>query len=239
MKRTMALSCFALIFTIAAAGCGAVDVDPPPGESQQALGATVPYPPGPYGTTRGSVVAHYQLHGFENAQINHATTQPIQLADFYNPHADDPTYAPATPAQDDRLFPPGSIYGSGSPKPKALSIAISSLWCGACKMEAKMVLPARHLEYKPLGGEFLVQLDDGAHQGHSAVQQDLLTWTTQFHVNYPATIDPSRQLDALFVANVYPANIIINTRNMKIVEAVPGVPEDAYWTTFEATLAGL
>ena len=67
---------------------------------------------------------------------------------------------------------------------------------------------------------------------------DLTTWTTQFHVNYPATIDPGRQLDALFVANVYPANIIIDTRTMKIVDAVAGVPQDAYWITFEATLAG-
>lgn len=236
MKKTMALSCFALMFMVAAAGCG--DGDPPVDESLQQVIATPAYPPGPYGTTRGRTVARYQLSGFQNAQIDHRATQPIQLADFYNPHADDPTYAPATKAQDDRLFPAGSTYGGGSPKPRALSISISSLWCGACRNEAKMVLPAKHLKYKPLGGEFLVQLDDGAFQGRSAVQQDLLTWTTKFHVNYPATIDPDRQLDALFVANVYPANIIINTRNMKIVEVVPGVPEDAYWTVFEATLAG-
>jgi hypothetical protein len=202
------------------------------------MGVTAPYPAGPYGTTKGSVVSHYQLSGFQNAQIEHSAIQPIQLADFYNPHADDPTYAPADPAQDDRLFPVGSTYGGGTPKPRALSISISSLWCGACRNEAKTVLPAKHLEYKPLGGELLVQLDDGATHGHSAAQQDLQTWTAMFHVDYPATIDPGRQLDALFVANVYPANIIINTRTMKIVEVVPGVPEDAYWTKFEATIAG-
>jgi hypothetical protein len=236
MKRTVSLSCFALIFTIAAAGCG--DGDSPVGESLQRVGAAAPYPAGPYGTTKGSTVARYQLNGFQNAQIDHSATQPIELADFYNPHADDPTYAPATPAQDDRLFPPGSIYGGGTPKPRALSISISSLWCGACRNEAKTVLPGKRLKYRPLGGEFLVQLDDGASHGHSAGQQDLVAWTTQFHVDYPATIDPGRQLDALFVANVYPANIILDTRSMKIVEVVPGVPEDAYWTKFEATLAG-
>jgi hypothetical protein len=236
MKKDAILSCFALIITVAAAGCS--DGDPPVGESLQPVSTPLAYPPGPYGTTKGSIVAHYKLNGFQNAQIDHSATQPIQLADFYNPHADDPGYAPANAAQDDRLFPPGSSYGGGTPKPKALSITISSLWCGACKNEAKTVLPAKYLKYKPLGGEFLVQLDDGPSQGHSAGQQDLLTWTTQFHVNYPATIDPGRQLDALFVADVYPANIIINTRTMKIVQSVPGVPEQSYWTKFEATLAG-
>jgi hypothetical protein len=236
MKKAAILQCSALLLTALAAGCS--DGDPLVGESLQPVSATVAYPPGPYGTTKGTIVARYQLTGFQNAQVNHSAMQPISLADFYNPHADDPAYAPANPGQDDRLFPAGSAFGSGAPKPRALSINVSSLWCGACKSEAKSVLPAKHLKYKPLGGEFLVQLNDGAGQGRSAVQQDLVTWTTQFHIDYPATIDPGRQLNALFVANVYPANIIINTRSMKIVEVVGGVPDDAYWTKFEATLAG-
>jgi len=69
--------------------------------------------------------------------------QNIELADFYNPHADDSSYVPSDPTQDDRRFPIGSLYGSNTPKPKALSISISSLWCGACKSEAKTVLPAK------------------------------------------------------------------------------------------------
>jgi hypothetical protein len=229
---------FPVVAAVVAAASGCGEGESPLGASPQQVAAAPAYPAGPYGTTKGSTVASYQLMGYPNAQVDHSATKPIQLADFYNPHADDPGYAPATAAEDDRLFPAGSTHGGGAPKPTTLSITISSLWCGACKSEAKTVLPAKHLKYKPLGGEFLVQLDDGAMQGHSAGSQDLTIWTTQFHVNYPATIDPGRQLDALFVANVYPANIIINTRTMKIVEVVPGIPEDGYWTTFEATLAG-
>ncbi len=226
----------ALLFTAAAVGCAEADVST--GESSQGVVATPAYPGGPYGTSQGETVPLYQLNGFPNAQLDRTATRPIQLSDFYNPHADDPAYAPLDPSMDDRLFPVGSTYGGGTPKPKALSISISALWCGACKSEAKTVLPAKHLKYKPLGGEFLVQLDDGPGHGHSAVAQDLVTWTTQFHVNYPATIDPTRQLDALFVASVYPANIIVDTRTMKIVESFAGVPSDAYWTKFEATIAG-
>lgn len=236
MKNAMSCGFFSLFFLVAVVGCG--DGDSPLGESLQGVSATPAYPPGPYGTTKGSIVANYQFVGYHNAQVDHTTTKPIHLADFYNPHADDPAYSPATVDQDDRLFPAGSVHGSAKPKPKALAISISSSWCGACKKEAKTVLPTKHLMYKPLGGEFLVQLNDGPAQGHSAGSQDLTAWTTQFHVNYPATIDPGRQLDALLVANVYPANIILDTRTMKIVEVVAGVPGDAYWTKFEATLAG-
>lgn len=238
MKTAMIPRCFSMVIVVAAAASGCGEGELSLGASLERLAAAPAYPAGPYGTTKGSTVASYQLMGYQNAQVDHLATKPIRLADFYNPHADDPGYAPATPADDDRLFPAGSIYGSGAPKPTTLSITISSLWCGACKKEAKMVLPAKYLAYKPLGGEFLVQLDDGPAPGRSAASQDLTVWTTQFHVNYPATIDPGRQLDALFVASVYPANIIINTRTMKIVEVVPGIPEDGYWTTFEATLTG-
>lgn len=194
------------------------------------------YPPGPYGTSKGSIVAKYQFRGYQNPQAHSGSTQLIQLADFYNPHADDPDYAPADPSQDDRLFPAGSFYGDRAPKPKALSISVSSAWCGACKKEAEMVIPVKRALYRPLGGEFFVQLNDGPSPGQTADPQDLLSWTTQFQVNFPATIDPGRQLDALFVLNAYPTNIILDTRTMKIVEVVAGVPNDAYWNLFVETI---
>jgi hypothetical protein len=239
MQNVVILRCFAVTLAVAVVGCS---VDGREGGSStaelpQPVNTPPPYPAGPYGTTKGSIVAQYQFVGYQNAQTEHSATQPIQLADFYNPHADDTGYAPASSSEDDRLFPVGSTYGSGALKPKALSISVSSLWCGACKNEAKTVLPAKHLKYKPLGGEFLVQINDGTTPGHSADQQDLLTWTSYFHVDFPATIDPGRQLDALFVAQAYPTNIILDTRSMTIVEVIAGVPSDAYWTKFEDTLA--
>lgn len=206
--------------------------------NQPVNGPPAPYPAGPYGTTKGAIVAQFQFVGYKNAHLSHLATQTIQLADFYNPHVDDPSYAPVAPEQDDRLFPVASMYGSGSPKPKALAISVSSGWCGACKKEAKTVLPAKHALYKPLGGEFLVQLNDGVTPGHTAVQQDLVDWTTKFNVDFPATIDPDRQLDALFVAHAYPTNIILDTRTMKIVEVIAGVPGDEFWAKFEDTLNG-
>jgi hypothetical protein len=238
MQNDVILRCFAVALAAAAFGCGDDGLDASWSTSQilQPVNGPPAYPVGPYGTTKGTIVAQYQFVGYQNAQTQHSSTQAIQLADFYNPHVNDSGYAPADPSQDDRLFPAGSLYGSSAPKPRALSITISSGWCGPCRNEAKTVIPAKRLQYKPMGGEFLVQLNDGTMQGHSATQQDLLNWTTQFHVDYPATIDPSRQLDALFVQHAYPTNIILDTRSMDIVEVVAGVPGDAYWTKFENTL---
>lgn len=241
MQHDVFLGCFALLLASSIAGCAddRRDSSSPTGEINQPAVELTDYPPGPYGTTKGSIVARYQFTGYKNALTQSDSMQAIHLADFYNPHADDPSYVPEDPAQDDRFFPAGSLYGSRAPKPRALSISVSSGWCGACKKEAKMVLPVRHLLYKPLGGEFLVQLNDGPAPGQAAVQQDLLNWTSQFQVNFPATIDPERQLDALFVTSAYPTNIILDTRSMRIVEVVAGVPNEAYWSLFKETLLGV
>jgi hypothetical protein len=209
-----------------------------PDGSGQAAKATTAYPTGPYGIKPGSVAANYQFVGFQKASAVNDSMQSIQLADFYNPHADDTTYAPADPSQDDRLFPAGSIYGEGTLKPKALAIDIASVWCGPCNYEAKTELPPQHAKFKPMGGEFLLQLADGATPGKAASPKDLFNWTKKYAVDFPATIDPTYSLGELFSANAFPANMIIDTRTMKIVVVVAGVPDAAYWAKFEKVING-
>jgi len=208
-----------------------------PANSGQAAKPTIAYPAGPYGINVGSVAPDFVWMGFQNATLKNdvASMQVIRLADFYNPHVADDTYAPASPAEDDRLYT-AELYGAGTPKPKALAIDIGSVWCGPCNQEAKTVLPPLYLKYKPLGGEFLLQLGDGADGGVPATPKDLFNWTKKYKVNFPATIDPDYKLGELFAANAWPANVIIDTRTMKIVYAVAGVPGDAYWAKFEKVL---
>ena len=57
-------------------------------------------------------------------------------------------------------------------------------------------------------------------------------------MNYPATFDPQYKLSALFDADAFPANMIINTRTMEIVQVIAGSPDAAFWTKFEKVLAG-
>jgi hypothetical protein len=248
----------ALIATLASLGCAAEESkdpggsgdtsnssgEPPPppvapefpaGSGQAAL-PNAAYPAGPYGIGKGSVVENFQFIGYANAQVNNTTMQAIQLADFYNPHGKDPGYVPESPDKDDRLFPAGSPYGEGTKKPTVLAIDVASVWCGPCNNEAKYELPPRHLKYKPCGGEFFLQLADGPTVGTAATPTNLLNWTKKYLVDFPATIDPSYKLGALFKADAFPANFIIDTTNMKIVEVVSGVPNEFFWTKYESLL---
>jgi hypothetical protein len=206
-----------------------------PEGSGQAAKAKIAYPAGPYGINVGSIAPDFEWLGFQNASVKKDAMQTIHLSDFYNPHAGDATYVPADPAHDDRLYQV-DLYGVGTPKPKVLLVDIGSVWCPPCNQEAKTELPARHAKYKPLGGEFLLQLGDSATQGKPATQKDLFNWTTKYKVDFPSTIDPDYKLGELFPANAWPANIMIDTRTMKIVRTVAGVPDPAFWTKYETFL---
>jgi hypothetical protein len=200
------------------------------------LATTLGYPAGPYNVQPGDVIQDFEFLGFVNPQAGTATTATIKLSDFYNPHADDPSYAPASALVDDRLYAVGSPYGPGTKKPRALAVNIGAVWCGPCNFEAKSELPSHYTKYKPIGGEFFFQLADGATQGNAATQKDLAAWTKKYKVDYPSTIDAKKQLTQFFDANAYPANMIIDLRTMRIVAVVAGVPDEAYWQKFEATI---
>lgn len=245
LGAALALGAFSL-------GCGGVDTpdgdsNPPdttptvtkapafPEKSGQAAKPANAYPAGPYGININSIAPDFEWVGYQNPSLKNDAMQPIRLSDFYNPHANDPAYVPEDAEHDDRLFH-NELYGMGAPKPKALSISIGSVWCGPCNTEAKVDLPPRHLKYKPLGGEFLLQLGDGATQDKPATPKDLFNWTKKYKVDFPSTIDPDYKLGELFAKNAWPANVMIDTRTMKIVAAVAGVPKLPYWAKFEKLL---
>jgi hypothetical protein len=181
------------------------------------------YPVAPYGYDVGAVIPPFAFYGFPNAIANNSTMKPIYLSDFYNPHATDATYKPASAAEDDRLFPASSGYKlAGQPKPTVLLIDIASVWCGPCNVEAGTLLPFKHSMYAPCGGEFLLNLHDSAQPGTTATQLNLKNWTKLYKVDYPAAIDPEYKLDPLFSADAFPNNMIIDTTTMKIVHVVAG-----------------
>ena len=79
---------------------------------------------------------------------------------------------------------------------------------------------------------------DADHATGHADQGDLDYWTNAYKIDYPSAIDPSYKLSALFEADAFPANLIIDTRTMRIVEVVSGVPDESFWSTFEEALLG-
>jgi hypothetical protein len=189
----------------------------------EAAPVPVSYPAGPYGVAVGSIIENYDFIGYQDAAKDTSTMQAIQLADFYNPHGKDPTYKPASAAEDDRLFPATTGYeNAGKLKPTVLLIDIASVWCGPCNDEAGTVLPSKHAEYLPCGGEFLLQLADSATPGTPATPKNLFNWTKKYGVDFPGAIDPSYKLDALYTVNAFPQNLVVDTTTMKIVEVIAG-----------------
>ena len=193
----------------------------------QAPQAAKAYPAAPFGMAPGSIIANYKLIGFPNAMKDSTTLKEIQLADFYNPTGDG-------------VYEEGSVFEAGTPKPKALLINIGSTWCPPCNHEADVVLPPLYLKYKPMGGEFLLQLQDGPTPGINATTKSLYNWTQKYDVDYPGTIDPAAKLMALSESDAFPTNFIINTRTMMIVDVIAGSPEpgSSFFKTFEKVLAG-
>lgn len=194
----------------------------PEGSGQAPNGAAA-YPPGPYGVSKGSIISNLEFVGYFNPMDKSRGMQLVTLADFYNPTGAD-------------VFPENTPYPelAGTPKPKALLIMVSASWCGPCQQEAAEVVPGKYEKYHPMGGEFLLQLVEGPNYD-PAVPKNLDSWTNKFDVNYPAAIDPSYKMGA-FVPGAFPANMIINTRTMEIVQVVTAAPSATFWTKFESLL---
>ncbi len=199
--------------------------EPFPQGTGQNPNPTIEYPKGPFGVNKGSVIQNFKFMGFPNSLENNKDLVTVQMADFYNPTGKG-------------VFGKGASFPEGQAKPKAILIDVSSVWCGPCNYEAANVLPGLYAKYKPRGGEFLLQLADGPTPGSAANSKHLYNWTKKYKVDYPATIDPSYKLSALFQADAFPANMIIDTKTMKIVDVIAGVAEEGgtFWKAYEKLL---
>lgn len=203
-----------------------------PGGGQTAH-ANVAYPAGPYGLKKGSIIANYDFIGFADSMKVSNALQGISLADFYNPTGKD-------------VYPEGSPHGAGQPKPKVLLLDVPSVWCPPCNYEAGTILPPLHTKYKPKGGEFMEVLADGPTPGTAATQKNLFSWTKKYKIDYPTVIDPEYKLGPLFAQDAFPANLMIDTRTMKICDVIAGAPDPtdtspgggaAWWAKYDAVIA--
>jgi thiol-disulfide isomerase/thioredoxin len=200
-----------------------------------ACAPTPGYPGPPYGFSPGATLQDESFQGFADPQTDHSSLQILKISDFFNPHVDEADYQPLSAADDDRLFPPKSIYGAGTKKPRVLLVDFGSGWCGPCNAEAKSLLDGLYAMYKPCGGGFFYQLADGVMMGTAVTDELLQTWSSVYKVSYPITFDNGHALGPFYSAG-FPAGVIVDTSTMVIVEAISGVPDNAFWQTFESKL---
>ena len=89
-----------------------------------------------------------------------------------------------------------------------------------------------------VGAEFFVVLDDSKDPGVPATEPDLNAWATKYKLDYPSAIDPNQTLSSIVGIDAYPGNVIVRTRDMKIVAWVAGVPPASFWSTLEKVIGG-
>lgn len=260
--RNLALFGSVALLSSLLSGCAGDSETIPLGEFAEGQGqlpvAQASYPSNAdWGTDVDKVVPNWSFIGFANSEDPALQGyQMVSLGDFYNPNgylfADCVESAAADCAEKypDAVFPEGSPWGAGTPKPRALSVGQSAVWCGPCNQEAKSIFPAKVAKYAPMGGQFIVGLIDGPKPGTAATLTDITKWTQKYNVAYPLVADPNGFLPRLFPPSL-PSNAVIRTSDMKIVLVAAGAPLDAasadckqfpnepackYWPTFEATL---
>lgn len=212
-------------------GCGtSYEYDEPDdfesGSGQLPVVDDLPYPPGPYGYGIGSVIPPYEFIGYGHPESEvYGPMRRIGLAEFYNPTGVE-------------LYPPGSAFPEGAPKPVALLLSMSAVWCPPCNDEAANILPGRYGSLKPRGAEFFVNLADSLSPGTPAHQGNLDQWIERYDVQYPLVLDPTYKLSPVMAQPAWPANFIIDTRTMRIAKSVAGSPDSLFWNTFNQVLDG-
>ena len=257
------LAMFGTVLSLAAAGCTvAAETAGPTGEFADGQGQlsnpVADYPnSADWGTAVGSAIPNWTFIGYANSENpSLAGFQQVALSDFYNPHGYEYAACVKGGASDcakkfpDAVFPLNSPYGVGQPKPRALSVGQSAVWCGPCNLEAKSILPGKAAEYQPKGGQIMVALVDGPKPGIPSTYGDIGKWTQKYEVAYPLVTDPNGFLPQMFPPSL-PSNAIIRTADMHIEFVIAGAPEDAagatckqypdepncqYWPEFEKVL---
>ncbi len=199
-------------------GCTSQEPAPAPQGGGQKVADPVPtpeatpYPAGPYGVGVGSTVAPLEFYGFHNPQVSSDVNnmEKVTLAEFYNPTGTG-------------TYPASSPYRPGEPLPKVLLVDVSAFWCGPCQDESHYTLPAEYKKYQPLGVEFLLEMNQDL-QGGPAAPKDLAKWTTIYKSAWPSIIDPTSKFGPLYESEAFPGNFLIDTRTMKIEQAIAGAP---------------
>lgn len=175
------------------------------------------YPPGPYGTNRGSTIQNLSFLGWKHpdqAGYDPSKFETIQLSDFYDP--------------------------DGHTGVKLLAINASAVWCSVCRREyQEMHSNDVYASMRAMGLEILGTLFEDNNY-FPAQPQDLKNWgaLSTHAVTFPLGLDPGFKLGAYFDSDATPLNMLIDVRTMTIVNITMGItdPTSKYWAQVQGML---
>ncbi|MGH7435037.1 MAG: formylglycine-generating enzyme family protein, partial [Polyangiaceae bacterium] len=140
------------------------------------------YPPGPQGCEAGAVIPDFALRAFVDPGVTLESMKPIRLGDFHNATGRD-------------SYPPGSPFGGGSPKPRALLVHLGALWSADDRADVGRKLMSLRDGTHRRGGEILSLLMDGDRRGQSADSNNAIRWARATGLTCPVAIDPNRLVE--------------------------------------------
>jgi hypothetical protein len=169
--------------------------DPPPAPGGGGTNNTTPcvYPPGPYGTTVGSVIAPTTT--WQGYREDSATVSTIGIQDYFD--------------------------CDGSKGINALLLTESAVWCGACQQEAEEMNGLMAGGWTQSGIRVLTLIiENGA--GNPATIQTAKAWKDAFDAKgWAVAADPNFTFSSSG-SNGLPLQIIVDPRSMKIVKMQEG-----------------
>jgi hypothetical protein len=204
---------FSLAGAALLAGCGTNRPEIPPELLQTGGCETGDYPAGPYGSEPGTVAQNFCFEGVRapnpgRADEQVANLEEVSFGNFYDPA--------------------GSRY-------ELILVNSAAIWCSACQVEHQ-TLPEHASELGDEGLVILSALFQDAKR-NPATADDLLAWIETFEPNFPMVLDPDYQLGAYASAETAPLNLVIDARNMQILQKFIGDQASVLWPYLEDELA--
>jgi hypothetical protein len=199
-------------------------------------GGPLAYPACPYATTRGSVFPDYVLSsvtipggGFFDPSMSPSLQTPNP--DIPAQYAGNPQGAPAFSGN----VALHMLHCAAASGYRYALIDISSVWCPHCRDEAQQLPTTWVPQWNQRGGIVFSVLEDGNTVNTPATLSDLNNWVTTYGSNYPVVLDPQETLVSGTNLQAWPANIIIDLRNMTVYDSVFGATFQ-FFTEFDNLL---
>lgn len=191
---------------------GGSSEDPSPGAPDY---YSADYPKGPYGTEVGSIIEDFAFLGWRDpvrADYDIDKFEIVRLSEFYNP--------------------------DGRSDVRLIWINASAVWCTVCRAEMRDIKNNKVNEVFGAKGVQLIETLFEDNGSGPATPLDLQRWgkTPDHAIDFPLLLDPGFKLGAFFTSDATPLNMLVDARNMKIIDATMGYSLD-YWQRVDELLS--